>query len=254
MSRCIAVCLRPWWRAPRRVAAQREWAKGLSVVELKVALSLDGRMATRGGDARWITGPEARTEVHRMRARVDAIMVGSGTVLADDPMLDVRQVRGRHPRVVLLDGRLRTPPSARLLRHPGRPPALIVHRVDADAARHRALTEAGGVCVALPASDQPAPQAIRRLLFDAGLRRVLLEGGPTVVADFLAARAVQYVTAFIAPCIVGDPAAPGLFVAGAAPTAMAAAMRLQRPWVRHFGADVGIEGVPILPQGHESRT
>ena len=115
---------------------------GLPFVTLKAAVTLDGKIATRTGDSKWITGEEARSEAHRMRGESDAILIGVGTVLADDPKLTVRHVEGADPVRVVLDADLRTPPQRRFARpgeRIGRRYVLIFHAHDVDAARREAL-------------------------------------------------------------------------------------------------------------------
>ncbi|MEY4510581.1 MAG: hypothetical protein RLZZ450_2703, partial [Pseudomonadota bacterium] len=112
---------------------------GLPFVTLKAAVTLDGRTATRSGDSRWITGEPARKHVHRMRDRSDAVMVGVKTVLADDPALNVRHVKGRDPIRVVLDSNLHTPENARLLGIVSTAPTWIFHADDAPHDRRDAL-------------------------------------------------------------------------------------------------------------------
>ena len=114
--------------------------EGLPLVILKLAQTLDGRIATRTGDARWITGEKARRNGHRWRSWVDAVAVGAGTVLADDPQLTVRHVRGPDPRPMVIDGRLRVDPQARLFQQPG---TLLVTSNDAPEERRSAFAERG---------------------------------------------------------------------------------------------------------------
>jgi diaminohydroxyphosphoribosylaminopyrimidine deaminase/5-amino-6-(5-phosphoribosylamino)uracil reductase len=145
----------------------------------KVATTLDGRVAAADGTSRWITGPEARAEVHRLRAGCDAVLVGSGTALADDPQLTVRDAEGRNaerqPLRVVLDRRGRVPATA---------------RVHDDAARTLV-------------SSAATPAALLAELYARDVRRVLLEGGPTLSAAFLAAGLVDEAVVHIAPQLLG---------------------------------------------------
>ena len=148
----------------------------------KVATTLDGRVAAADGTSRWITGPEARVEVHRLRAGCDAVLVGSGTALADDPQLTVRDAGGtdadRQPLRVVLDRRGRLPATARVL--DGAAPTVVSRAAD--------------------------PAALLAELFDRDVRRVLLEGGPTLAAAFLAAGLVDEAVVHVAPVLLGGGA------------------------------------------------
>ena len=125
---------------------------GLPFISAKFAMSLDGKIATRTGDSKWVTGPPARSLVQRMRRQADAILVGVGTVLADDPLLTSRDDNGlpleRQPLRAVLDSACRTPPSARMLSQPG--VTVVYTRDDAPPARVRALNQAGAQVVAMP--------------------------------------------------------------------------------------------------------
>ncbi|MEV0133845.1 bifunctional diaminohydroxyphosphoribosylaminopyrimidine deaminase/5-amino-6-(5-phosphoribosylamino)uracil reductase RibD [Dactylosporangium sp. NPDC050688] len=164
--------------------------RGTPYVIWKFAATLDGRSAAADGTSQWITSPEARADVHRIRAGVDAVIAGIGTVLADDPHLTVRTPDGpaaRQPLRVVVDGAGRTPPGANVL--------------DGAAATWIA-TAPGGGRVDLP--------GMLRHLYDQGVRTALLEGGPTLAGAFLAEGLVDRVVAYLAPKLLGaGPAALG---------------------------------------------
>jgi diaminohydroxyphosphoribosylaminopyrimidine deaminase/5-amino-6-(5-phosphoribosylamino)uracil reductase len=180
----------------------------LPLVSLKLATSLDGRVATRSGESKWITGEEARMFGHRLRATHDAIAVGSGTVLADDPELTCRipGLLGRSPVRIVFDRRGRVPARARLLSD-GRPtwimttPGIMKNKVQ----KHHQLIE-------INESSGPdswlkrACEAIARL----GVTRLLVEGGPTLATAFLAAELVDAIYWFRAPMLIGADSAPGV--------------------------------------------
>jgi diaminohydroxyphosphoribosylaminopyrimidine deaminase/5-amino-6-(5-phosphoribosylamino)uracil reductase len=178
-------------------------------VALKAAISLDGRMATGSGQSKWITGPEARREVHRLRAAMDAVLVGVGTFLADDPALDVRdQEYTKENIAVLVDPRGRGFDSlagSKLLQ--ARPPGKVVVAVStATEVARRSAAEALGVRLVALESDsdgnlQPEPLLTR--LWSLGVRSVLVEGGPATNQVFLKAEAVQRVHLFQAPILLG---------------------------------------------------
>jgi diaminohydroxyphosphoribosylaminopyrimidine deaminase/5-amino-6-(5-phosphoribosylamino)uracil reductase len=182
---------------------------------LKLASSLDGRIATASGESRWITGPRARAEVHRLRARVDAVMVGSGTALADDPALTAR--RGRtvvhRPVRILVDGRLRVGSGASLYRATDPERTWVLHRAGARGARSRAATGARLLAVACRAGHVDLRKAVARLA-DEGLTTVLVEGGGELAAALLRARLVDEIHWFVAPVLLGGDGRPALGALG----------------------------------------
>ncbi len=212
--------------------------RGRPLVTLKLAVTLDGRIAARGGDARWVTGEASRRVVHRMRDASDAILVGVGTVLADDPGLDVRGVRAsRDPVRVVLDSRLRTPVDARLLA-PG-PGVIIFASANASRARERAL-RARGAEVVRCRGTRPEPAEVLAELARRGILSLLVEGGGQVAAAFLGARLVDRAAFFVAPKLVGADGVPAVGSLGIG--RMAEALSLAEPRVRRLGDDVLIEG------------
>jgi diaminohydroxyphosphoribosylaminopyrimidine deaminase/5-amino-6-(5-phosphoribosylamino)uracil reductase len=215
---------------------------GLPFVTLKAAVTLDGKIATRTGDSKWITGEEARTETHRLRAESDAILVGVGTVLSDDPKLTVRHVQGRDPVRVVLDADLRTPPTAAVL-HEGSPSgALIFHAHDADAARREALIgpDVELVPVARDARGVDVVEVLK-VLGERGVVRLLVEGGSHVHGTFLDLGLADRAAIFIAPRIVGDADAIS-FAAGSGVESIERAWRLTHPRVQAFGSDWLVSG------------
>ena len=196
-------------------------------VILKWAQSVDGRIATRTGDARWISPPACRAHAHRVRARLDAILVGVNTVVADDPLLTARvpTVRRIATRVVL-DTRLRTPPSARLVRTARDVPTWIFCGPDAPPARARRLARAG--CRIHTVRAGPAGLHLPRVLDvlgAAGMTNVLVEGGGRLLGSFLDARLADEVHIYIAPVLIGGRDAPGTLDARG-PARLADAVRL----------------------------
>lgn len=213
--------------------------RGRPWVRLKAAISLDGRMALMSGASRWITGPAARTDGHAWRRRAGAVVTGVGTVLADDPRLDVREVPTQvQPLRVVLDSRARTPPTARLLAAPGR--ALIVTGPGADAAP---LQAAGAEVVALAGSpaESAARPPIASLLGELARREVNevhLEAGPTMNASWLEGGWVDELLVYIAPTIVG-PGRPLADIADLASLAdLGTGRRFQWIEVTTVGADL----------------
>jgi diaminohydroxyphosphoribosylaminopyrimidine deaminase/5-amino-6-(5-phosphoribosylamino)uracil reductase len=217
---------------------------GLPFVTLKAAVTLDGKIATRGGDSKWITGVEARTEAHRMRDESDAILVGVGTVLADDPKLTVRHIEGRNPVRVLLDADLRTPKTAAALSQDEGSEAevLIFHAHDTDAERLESLRGAGIelISVARHARGVDLVEVLKRL-GERGFVRLLVEGGAHVHGTFLDLRLADRAAIFVAPRIVGDADALS-FALGQGVDTMEQAPRLIRTEIRTFGSDWLISG------------
>lgn len=213
--------------------------RGRPLVELKAAITLDGRIATRTGDSKWITGPEARTEAHRMRARADAILVGAGTVIADDPKLDVRMVSGRDPVRIVLDTHLRVPLTSKVIRHDSTQPTLIVH----------------GPGVMVPASipgvewvELPIESGkiqLGSLLDELGRRkmmRLLVEGGAQIHGALLDQGLVDRCTFFIAPRILGDSDALPFARRATAVSKIADALQLEQVEVDRIGPDIRVRG------------
>jgi len=206
-------------------------------VTLKWAMSLDGRIATAGGESRWISSPRARRWALELREEHDAVLVGSGTALADDPRLTRRLGLAAGPGVrAVLDRRLRLSPGARMLAEPG--PVLVYTRAcprpGGRAARCRALEAAGATLVEL---SEPAPAAVLADLHRRGVRSVLVEGGGGVLGAFAAAGLFDRVAAACAPLLIGGAAAPGP-VGGGGATALAAAPRLDGLRARRRGPDL----------------
>lgn len=217
---------------------------GTPFVVLKAAVTLDGKVATRTGDSRWITGEAARTEAHRLRDESDAVLVGVGTVLADDPSLTVRHVHGRDPIRVLLDADLRTPPEAAVVRGAASSPSptLVFHARDVDPSRAKALAAPGVELI--PVARHPRGIDLPDVLRTLGARdvvRLLVEGGARVHGAFLDLGLADRAAVFIAPRIVGDADALS-FAAGDGVESIRDAWRLRDPEVRALGSDLLISG------------
>jgi diaminohydroxyphosphoribosylaminopyrimidine deaminase/5-amino-6-(5-phosphoribosylamino)uracil reductase len=208
--------------------------RGQPLVTLKLASTLDGRIATEAGESRWITGAEARRAVHALRARHDAVMVGSGTALADDPELTVR-IPGMDPvnmlRVVA-DARLRTPPGARLVTTAHEHPTWLLtgtgHRPSALAPYIRAGVEV--VAIRRAAGGGLVPRAMLAALAQRGVTRVLVEGGAGLAAALLRAGLVDRLVWFHAPGVMGAEGWPS-----AGPLGIAALARMPR--FRHVASE-----------------
>jgi diaminohydroxyphosphoribosylaminopyrimidine deaminase/5-amino-6-(5-phosphoribosylamino)uracil reductase len=217
---------------------------GLPLLIAKYAVSLDGRIATRTGESRWITGPNARAEVHRLRDRVDAILVGANTVVMDDPELTTRieqPIRPpRDPWRIVVDSSCRISPDARVFRVRGS--TTVFTTESAPEVRRAALEEAGAEVRVV--GSREGRVALDEMLADVGRRQatsIVAEGGPTLLGALFDAGLVDEVLAFIAPLVIGGEAAPSA-VGGYGVKSLVDAPRLSRVRVRHLGADTLISG------------
>ena len=196
---------------------------GLPFVHLKLAMSLDGKIATRTGDSRWVSGPESLARVHELRHEYDAIVIGARTAALDDPLLTDRSgLPRRRPLVrVVLDDKGRLSPESKLSTSAGDGPVLVLN------------------------GD---PNTILRDLADRSLQSVLIEGGAATAGRFVDARLVNKVTFFVAPKIVGGVAAPGA-IGGTGVEKMAEALELDDVAVVQRGKDLEISGYPRYAKG-----
>jgi diaminohydroxyphosphoribosylaminopyrimidine deaminase/5-amino-6-(5-phosphoribosylamino)uracil reductase len=214
----------------------------------KLAMSLDGKIATRTGQSHWITGPAARLEGHRLRQASDAIIIGSGTALTDDPLLttrlpDLPPDHVRHPLRVVVDSRGRLPASARML-DPATPGHTLVATTDRSSAAWRAqIIEAGAEIIVLPSDAQGRVDltALWDALGARGCLTALIEGGGTLLGSAVAAHLVQRVIAFVAPLLIGGSAAPGA-VGDPGVADLAVAPRLRWVRIEQAGDDLLLEG------------
>lgn len=223
--------LMPWLTAVRRRRPHVTW---------KYAATLDGRTAAADGTSRWITGEESRRDVHRLRAQSDAVVVGIGTVLADDTHLTVRDwPTTRQPLRVVVDGKARTPQSAHILDSAAR--TLIAVGDDADPERVKPLRDTGAEVIELPRRDGLIDlAALMAALFEREQLLVLLEGGATLAGSFVEQRLVDTVVGYHAPALLG--AGPPVLHDAGIPT-ISAAVRLTVTDVTTLGEDVRITSV-----------
>ncbi|MCC7047092.1 MAG: bifunctional diaminohydroxyphosphoribosylaminopyrimidine deaminase/5-amino-6-(5-phosphoribosylamino)uracil reductase RibD [Alphaproteobacteria bacterium] len=215
-------------------------AQGRPMVTLKLATSLDGRIATRTGDSKWITGPAARERAHLLRATHDATMVGIGTALADDPELTCRLpglASSRQVRVVM-DSQVRLPLAGALASSARAQPVWLVAGADADPARIAALTAAGVEVLRVPAAPdgRAAAGAALLALGERGLTRLLVEGGGRLAASLLLAGLVDRLVWFRAPVVIGADGVPA--VAGLDVASLAQSLGFARVSVEAVGADL----------------
>ncbi|MCJ7453641.1 MAG: bifunctional diaminohydroxyphosphoribosylaminopyrimidine deaminase/5-amino-6-(5-phosphoribosylamino)uracil reductase RibD [Steroidobacteraceae bacterium] len=183
-------------------------SRGRPWVTLKLGASLDGRTALANGTSKWITGEPARADVQRLRSRASAVVTGSGTVVADDPLLTARdqrfEMRGRRPLRVVLDSSLRTPRLAHVLSVPG--PTLIL-TLDTESERAEELREAGASVESVPAGDGGLDlAAVLSRLAALECNEVLVEAGPTLAGAFLRAGLTDEIVVYMAPVVLGSAA------------------------------------------------
>jgi len=186
------------------IAADHSQRTGRPFVTLSYAQSLDGCISARPGEALALSGSQSLTLTHQLRASHDAILVGIGTVLSDDPRLTVRHVRGNDPRPIVVDSRLRLPLSCKLLNNGPRSP-LVVTRERPDGRRRKALEGAGAQVMSIPTNSrgQVNLEAMLKRLAEMGVKSLMVEGGARIITNFLLERLADYIVLTIAPVLVG---------------------------------------------------
>lgn len=179
---------------------------GLPFTTIKIAQTLDGKIATQSGMSKWITSEKARRHGHRLRKQHDAILVGIGTVLADDPELTVRLVRGVSPKRIVLDSRLRIPSEARVLSKEFADGTIVVTTAQAHSNKIRAIEEMGAQVWVIEANGQGRVNlaTLWNKLGTTGVTSVLVEGGSQVISSLIRAGLVDRVAVFLAPKLLGD--------------------------------------------------
>jgi diaminohydroxyphosphoribosylaminopyrimidine deaminase/5-amino-6-(5-phosphoribosylamino)uracil reductase len=186
--------------------------RGRPFVTLKLAMSLDGRIAASSGDSRWISSEESRRLVHQWRREADAVMVGAGTVISDNPRLTCRIEGGRDPVRLIIDQRLRSPAGARVFGQRSPAPTIVVTSIQ-NAARVQRRYGTRVQAIAAPLDDRGISLAyVMRELGRRGWSKILVEGGAGLAGAALQARVVDRVAFFIAPLVIGCglPAVDGL--------------------------------------------
>lgn len=209
----------------------------------KWAMSLDGKIATKTGDSKWISSPPSRELVHRLRSRMDAIMVGSGTVQADDPMLTARDVELKRTATrVVVDSKLNISPSCKLVASANNIPVIIATDVDADPEKKQRLIDCGcEIWEHRPRNDQGRLPALLRDLADKGMTNVLVEGGGTLLGTMFDQKLIDEVHCFVSPMLIGGASAPGP-VSGQGIDKIREAISLVKVQTQNVGTDVYISG------------
>jgi diaminohydroxyphosphoribosylaminopyrimidine deaminase/5-amino-6-(5-phosphoribosylamino)uracil reductase len=232
------------------------WAKfittGMPYVALKLALSLDGRIATRTGVSKWVTGPEARVKVQELRARHDAVAVGIGTATTDDPRLTVRDeslLDGRSgPVRIIFDTQLRLPLSARVVETAQDVPTWVCAGLDAPDDAEQALVDKGCTVLRVPQTAEGRVDMASALLrlAEGGVVSIMFEGGAELAGSLLAARLADELHAFIAPLLLGPRGRPGA-VDWAGPDTPGDAPQVSEPTWEVCGHDAYVYGRVSCP-------
>ena len=215
--------------------------QGEPFVILKVAATLDGKLATRNGESKWITGEDSRRFVHRLRNQVDGVVVGIGTVLKDDPMLTARIRRGRDPYRIILDSRLRVSEKAKVI---DLDPSKTIIATTGMAPREKIeILEKKGVRILIIDSKlgKVDLKACLIKLGELGMTSLLVEGGNQINGSFLDENLIDKILLFFSPKLIGDPLAPGIF-SGAGVASLKEAISIKDLKVRKMGEDLLFEG------------
>jgi diaminohydroxyphosphoribosylaminopyrimidine deaminase/5-amino-6-(5-phosphoribosylamino)uracil reductase len=215
---------------------------GLPFVILKIASSLDGKIATASGESKWITGEKSRKMVHRLRSEVDAVMVGIGTVLKDDPLLNVRLIKGRDPHRVILDRQLRIPLNLKVLNLKSDAKTYIVTVPDAPEDKIMALKQKGAEVIHVDSKDGYLDLfKLMKILGTLGITSLMIEGGSETSASALREGIVDKVIIFMSPKIIGGQDSKDA-VGGKSPERLSDAIILKDLKLRRLGKDILIEG------------
>lgn len=233
---------RPNRKASELIEAHKKYiTTGLPLVTLKYAMTLDGKIATKSGDSKWITGEEARRYVHKLRASADAIMVGVGTILSDNPRLTARDENDsplkRQPIRIVVDNSGRTPRTAQIFSEPGN--SIIATTLEVSKSSSKIPSTEW---IQFPEKEGHVDlQSLIQHLAKKGISNILVEAGGTLSGSMFEQGLVDKVVAFVSPIIVGGRTAPSP-VAGQGLDKISQALRLTRVRVERFGADLAIIG------------
>jgi diaminohydroxyphosphoribosylaminopyrimidine deaminase / 5-amino-6-(5-phosphoribosylamino)uracil reductase len=215
-------------------------------VLFKAAASLDGRIAARTGDSRWISSKEARKFAHRLRAGSQAVMIGAGTQQMDDPSLNVRHLKGKNPAVALLDTNLSIKPKARLFKVKRTAPLWIYCSKDASPAKARRLESAGAEIIRFPASKGLPLARVMKDLLGRGVYRLLVEGGSRLIGSLIDKKMIDRVELVLAAMFLGKDGIPLASFSG--PRSVAKAPRLEEMSWHRLGPDIRCSGRLVWPK------
>lgn len=212
---------------------------GIPFVHLKLAMSLDGKIATRTGDSHWITNEQSRIAAHRLRRKYMALLVGVNTIITDDPRLTVRHIKGLNPLRIILDGRGRIPVAARVFTEPGR--TIVVTATMTHATEQAIQAQGGEVWRIVQHEDKVDLPLLLHRLGREGIDGLLIEGGGVTAASFLEAGLVDKVSFFFAPLIIGGATA-ATAVGGKGTAEIARAICLSDIRTKRIGDDLVYTG------------
>lgn len=225
---------------------------GLPYVTAKWAMSLDGKIATRRGDSKWITCDSSRKTAHVLRAEHQAVLVGIRTILADDPLLTVRNVSGENPIRIIVDSRGRLPAGFKIIRTADEVETILAVGPDADEKNLSALREKGIEVLHVPDSDYVVNlEALMKILVERGIQSVMIEGGGRVLGAAFDVRLIDEVHVFISPMIIGGESAY-VAVAGVGSGSVAGALTLRDVKYKRSKGDIGISGKVVYPEETEA--
>ena len=211
-------------------------------VTLKVAATLDGKIATRDGDSKWISGEASRRFVHKLRDQVDGVLVGIGTILQDDPLLTTRRKQGREPYRIVLDSRLKIPEEARVFEHS--PSEVILATTQTAPHEKIERLERRGVRVLIIDSKEKGRVDLRSCLTklgEIGVINLLVEGGSQINGSFLDEHLIDKFLLFLSPRLMGDPRAIGIFGGGGV-SSLKEAVAVKEIKIKRSGEDIFVEG------------
>lgn len=224
---------------------------GLPYVTVKTASTLDGKIASRSGDSKWISNAECRERVHTMRHQHQAIMVGVATIAADDPQLTTRlEVPGIHPVRIIADSRLSIPTGSRVLTD-GMAKTVLLTTADADISRMEKLQELGAEILICGEGPQVDLKLAMKLLGERGISSILVEGGGRLNGSLLELGMIDEVVLFIAPKLIGGLHAPGSFTF-TGQELMQNAIRLEELEVEMIGDNICVRGIPVSHRSEEA--
>ena len=218
---------------------------GMPYVTYKCAMTMDGKIATVTGESRWISGEDSRRYVHKMRARMDAVMVGVDTVIADNPELTVRHVRGRSPLRVIVDSSLRTPESVRILNGKLASRTIIATTESNPLIHRRYLRQGAAILICEQQDGRVSMEDMLQKLGDMGIQSILLEGGGRLAGSLLERGLIDEFVFFLAPKILGSDGFSPFALVGM--TSMEQTYRLAFTHVGRSGADIVVHAYPEAP-------